>query len=195
MTADHDLARRVVVGDRADIASRRTRRDGAGVVQFQPQQGRHRALADRHRLLHRQAAGLQQPRGIREAHGSRRRQRRIFAQRVAGDEGGVVSQGKSALRSQDAHNGHRHGHQRRLRVLGQAQVVVGPFEHQLREALPERVVDLLKYLAGGGKGIGQRPAHADLLRSLAGKYECHAHCGMGPWKRVALIPPVPAARQ
>ena len=55
----------------------------------------------------------------------------------------------------------------------------GPFEHQLRELLPQRLVDLLEHLAGGGEGGGEVAAHADGLAALAREDEGmnrHAVC-------------------
>ena len=46
-------------------------------------------------------------------------------------------------------------HQRRLGVLGQGQVLVRPFAHQLGQLLAQRVVDFLEHLARGGEGVGQ----------------------------------------
>ena len=43
----------------------------------------------------------------------------------------------------------------------------GPLEHEARQVLAERVVDLAKDIAGAG--TGQLPAHPDRLGSLSGK--------------------------
>jgi hypothetical protein len=143
----------------------------------EPQQRRHRALADRHGFLHGAATGFQQPRGIAQAEGTGGGQRRIFAQRMAGHVTDLAVEAEPALGSQRVH--HRHGdrHQGRLGIFGQAQFVIRPFEHQFREVLAQRVVDLFEDLARGCKGVGQGLAHANFLRPLAGEYECHAHGG------------------
>ena len=60
----------------------------------------HRALADRHRLLHRLAAQLQQLRRRREVERARRAQRRIFAEAMPGDEARHVGQRDTAHRAQ-----------------------------------------------------------------------------------------------
>src|SRR5688572_31680520 len=44
---------------------------------------------------------------------------------------------------------------RRLGVLGQRQLLVGPFAHDPRQLLPERFVDFLEHLARGGAGARQ----------------------------------------
>ena len=83
-----------------------------------------------------------------------------------------------------------------LGVLGQAQLVVRPLEHQLREILVQCVVDLLEDLARRREGVGQRLAHANFLRPLAGKNECHAHGGWFPGNckvRLAAAVIAPAA--
>ena len=58
----------------------RTRRRGRG----------HRALADRNRRLHRRAAEAQEARRIRDGERARGAERRIFPERMAGDEGGFA---------------------------------------------------------------------------------------------------------
>ena len=50
-----------------------------------------------------------------------------------------------------------------------------PFGHELRQALAERVVDLLEHQPCRREGLGQGLAHADGLRSLAGKDERARH--------------------
>ena len=63
----HDLAAAIVVGGLADLALRGLRRDRRGRVEVEPEQRRHGAGADRHRLLHGVAADAQQPRGVGDA--------------------------------------------------------------------------------------------------------------------------------
>ena len=58
--------------------------------QIEPEDRRHGALPDRHRLLHRLAADLQQLCRVGERERARGAERRILAERVAGDEGGVI---------------------------------------------------------------------------------------------------------
>ena len=87
--------------------------------------------ADRHRLLHGAAADAQQPRRVGDRQRLRRRERRIFAERVAGDEGGIAREIDTGLRFKHAHGRERDRHQRRLGVLGQRQ--------RLRRAVPDRL--------------------------------------------------------
>jgi hypothetical protein len=46
--------------------------------------------------------------------------------------------------------------------------------------LRERIIDLFEEFSGGRKGGGQIGAHADRLRSLAGKDESPVHCCLPP---------------
>ena len=87
VAADDDLTAAVVVGDVADLAL------GGGFLATSsatsisaPSSAAIAPIADRHGALHRAAAALQQPRGIRELERMRGGERRIFAERVPGDE-------------------------------------------------------------------------------------------------------------
>ena len=119
------------------------RAGGFDVGLFQPDDRRHRALADRHRRLHGVAADAQQPRRIGDRERAGRGERRIFAERMAGDVGDLVLQRKAA-RLERPDRRQRHRHQRRLGVGGQRQRLLRPFPHQLGELFAERVVDLLE---------------------------------------------------
>ena len=71
IAADDDLAGAVVIGDDADLARRlRPRRPGARGLDIEAEQRRHRALAHRHRLLHRLAAPLDEPHRIGDREGA-----------------------------------------------------------------------------------------------------------------------------
>jgi hypothetical protein len=54
--------------------------------EVEAEQGGHRALADRHGLLHRLAASAQQPRGVRQADRARRAASAEYSRASAGDE-------------------------------------------------------------------------------------------------------------
>ena len=58
------------------------------------------------------------------------------------------------------------GEDRRLRVVGGGERVLGPLEHHLTQPEPERVVDGLEGLSRGGKPRGQVFAHPDFLGAL-----------------------------
>ena len=53
----------------------------------------------------------------------------------------------------------------------------GPSKHDAAERLAERGVGLVEGLAADREGLGERLAHADLLRTLAGKQEGDHGCG------------------
>ena len=175
VAAHHDLAAAIVVGHRDDLALRRFLAGLLRSLELDAEQGRHRALADRHRLLHRLAAQLQKPRGICELQGAGRRERRVLAERMAGDVARQAGQRLAAVLLQDAHDGDADRHQRRLGVLGQDQLGFGPFPHQFRQILLQRLVDLVEDVPGGGKGPGQVGPHADSLGSLSRKDESATH--------------------
>ena len=67
---EDDLAGIVVVGDLADLTLRGGFGQRRGLVDVGAEQRAHRALADRHRRLHRQPAQAQQPRGIGQGEGA-----------------------------------------------------------------------------------------------------------------------------
>ena len=180
MAGDHDLRRVVVVGDRTDqflatLGQDRIDRspgDGLGLFQVRTEQGGHRALAHRHRRLHRSAAQLQEARGRRQVDRIRRTERGIFAQRMTRDEVGLLGQPDAAFLLQHAQGRDGVRHDRGLGILGQGQLIGGSLDHQAIEVLAQRLVDLLEHLAGDGARLGQRLAHAHGLAALARKDEC-----------------------
>ena len=76
-----------------------------------------------------------------------------------------------AARRDQPLGGDAHRENRGLRVFRQRQLVLGPFEDRAAERLAKRRVGVLEGPAADGKRIGERAAHADLLRSLPGKDE------------------------
>ena len=141
-----------------------------------PSKRRHRAGADRHRLLHGAAANAQKLRGVGDGEGAGRRQRRIFAERMAGDELRVALEIDAGLRFEHAHRRERNRHQRRLRVLGEGELVGRPVPHGRGELFAERRVDLVEHRPRRRKSFRQRLAHADRLAALARKYKGCRHC-------------------
>ena len=173
---NHHLPAAVVVGGLDHLALALGRlgggvADGARLFEIGAEQGGHGALAGGHRPLHRLAAQLQQPRRAAEREAAGGGERRIFAQRVAGDHGRAVRQAHAALALQHPRDGERVGEQGGLGVLGEREVLGGTLEHQLGEPLAKGFVDLLEHFAGGREGGGEVAAHAHALAALAGEDE------------------------
>ena len=84
-------------------------------------------------------------------------QRRIFAERMAGDERRVAREIEAGLGLQHAQGRERHRHQRRLGVLGQRQRVGRALPHERGELLAERRVDLVEH---GARRRGNASASA-----------------------------------
>ena len=168
---EHDLAGIVVVGDGADFTLCRSIGQRLRLVDVGAEQRRHGADADGHGGLHRLPAQLQQARGVGQAESPGGAERGIFAKAVAGDEIALVGQADAAFLLEHAQHRDGIGHDRRLGVFGQRQLILWPFAHDRRELLAERVVDFLEHLARGGAGFGEFGTHADFLAALTGKYE------------------------
>jgi hypothetical protein len=81
---------------------------------------------------------------------------------------------------QDAHRRQADGHERRLGVLGQGQILDRTFAHEAGQLLAQRIVDLLENLSRRGEGVRQFSAHPDRLTTLAGKEESKTHGGSVP---------------
>jgi hypothetical protein len=171
----HDLATAVVVRGLAHFTLRRLGRHRLRRVELEAEQCRHRAGADRHGLLHRAAADAQKLRRVRHGEGSSRRQRRILAERMARDELGVALEINPGLGLEHPHHRDRHRHQRRLRVLGQRQLVGRPLPHGRGELFAERRIDLVEHRARGRKRLRQRLAHPHRLAALPRKHEGCRH--------------------
>ena len=167
---NHDLAGAVQVRRRDNLAVCRLcacLRDRVGI---EAENRRHRTRADRHGLLHVASAP---PDG---AHRIGKRKR------AGGDVGGVLAE---AVARNERHGrrqpfGLEHAirrdarrENRRLRVFRQHQRVFRPVPDQAAQRLAERLVRFGKHLPGRRKGLSQRAAHADLLRSLSWKHECN----------------------
>ena len=179
MPGDHHLSRIIVIGHGTNLALGRFIGQCRGLFDVGSEQGRHAALADRHRLLHRQAAQFQQFGGRRQVQGPRRAQRAIFAEAVAGDIAAQIFQRLAAVFFHDPQGRDGIGHDRRLRIFGQGQFFGRAFAHQLEQILLQRVIDFLENFAGGAAGLGKRLAHADRLAALSRKNKCahdHPHC-------------------
>src|ERR1700730_4580440 len=65
--------------------------------------------------------------------------------------------------------------QRGLGVFGEDKIAVRPFEHQLREALRQRLVDFCEEIAGRGKRVGEVAPHPARLAPLPRKDKSALH--------------------
>ena len=170
---DDDLGRVVVVRRLADLPARGLGGHRLGRGEVEPEESRHRPLADRNRLLHRLPAQAEEPRGIAETERTGRAECRIFAERMAGDEGGGSD--RHALGLERAHRGERGRHQRRLGVAGQGELGGVTVPDQRRELLAEGRIDLVENRLRRREGRGEVAPHADDLGTLPRKYECARH--------------------
>ena len=91
---DDDLAGAVVVGRLADLAFGGLLGDLPRGLEVEADQRRHGADADRHGLLHGAAANAEKPGGVGKAEAAGGGQRRVFAERMAGDVGDGFAQGR-----------------------------------------------------------------------------------------------------
>lgn len=93
---------------------------------------------------------------------------------MAGDVGDLGLQ-IQPLGFENADNGDRDGHQRRLGVRRQGQRILGTVEHDVRKLFTECLIDLFENGAGFREILGEIPAHADGLAALTGKSESNGH--------------------
>ena len=156
VAGDHDLGAAVVVRDVADLALRRIARDLGRGFGVEAEQRRHGADPDRGRVLHGIAANAQQPRRVGDREGAGGGKRRILAERVPGDEGGVAGKVEPGLGLEDADRSKAHRHEGRLGIRGQRQRVRRALEHQALRAsatAPRRP-------RRGPRGPAERPRQA-----------------------------------
>ena len=95
--------------------------------------------------------------------------RGIFPEAVSGDKGSL-----HALFVENAPGRNGNCEDRRLRNLGQAQLLFRAFEAQLRQRVAECVVSFFERLTSHGKMLGQVFAHTDCLRALAREQETNS---------------------
>ena len=151
--------------------------DRLGLCEIGAEQRSHGAGAHRHRLLHGFAPQAQQARRIAQRQAAGGGERRVLAQRMAGDEGCAIEQPPIALGLERANDRNRDRHERGLRVTGERELALLAPEHEPRERLAERLIHLLKHPAGSRKGIVKIAAHANRLRTLSRKDDGRRHAG------------------
>jgi hypothetical protein len=161
---DHDLAWRVQVGGADDLTVRCGLACLADAGFVEAEHGRHGAGADRHRFLHVAAPMTDDADGVGEIERPGSHVRRVLAEAVPRHELRAQPFGR-----QQAPRGDAHGEDGRLCVLGERQLIGGAVEDEAAQRLAQRRVGLGEGVAADGKPIGQRAAHADRLRPLAGE--------------------------
>ena len=72
-----------------------------------------------------------------------------YSPSVTGDKAAVIGEADIEFSLQRPHHGERYRHQRRLGVLGQAQVIVAALEDQRRQFFIQRIVDFVEDIARG----------------------------------------------
>ena len=84
----------------------------------------------------------------------------------------LFRQAQAAFLFKDAQGRNGIGHDGRLGIFGERQLIFRAFGHQAEQRLAQRLIDFLKHLPRNGTGIGQRLAHADGLAALTRKNKC-----------------------
>jgi hypothetical protein len=82
---------------------------------------------------------------------------------------------ETGLGLQNPDRGKAHGHERRLGVGGERQILRRAFPHDRGQLLGEGLVHFVEHGLGLGEVLGKGLAHAHGLASLAGEYECALH--------------------
>ena len=173
LTRDHDLAGRVAVRDAEDAVRRRLDDEVRQQRVVETDDRGHPAFPTRAGCLHQPAAGAHETDRVGEVQRAGRDEGRILAHRVAGDEGRVrdVDGQGVPLRADGLEVGDRGGEERRLRVLGAVEFLLGALPGEAGDGLAERLVGSGEDGGGRGRCLGERPAHADGLAALAGEDE------------------------
>ena len=179
---DDGLLRRVEVRGRDDFAASYLRARRFDLLRWKPDDGRHRADAGGHRLLHETPPFANEPQRVREGKGSDRDIGGVFAERVSrGERRPVEAMGKA--RFEVAQGGNGMGEDRRLRVHRHSQLLLGPFEAEAGKRESEHGIRLVEDLPRGPGDRRERPPHADRLRALTGKQEGELHDRFRPFLR------------
>jgi hypothetical protein len=84
--------------------------------------------------------------------------------------------GRDPVFGEHAPGDHAYGEDGRLGVFSEAQLVFGTVKKNAAQGKSQRFVGFGKGRGGDGESFGERTAHADGLRTLAGKEECDLFC-------------------
>ncbi len=188
---DHGLVGRVQVGGHDHRAS--ARRGAARRLDLgrrESEHGRHRARALRARLLHQFATAPDQGGGVGGRECPRGDVRRVFAEGVSrGRDGGAVDR-----RSHDGEHRRAVCQDRRLRVLGCREPLLGSFEHQPTEREAQGLVDRPEGLPRLREPLGEVFGHPDFLCTLSGAEPNRGLRGYHCTTRLAQVSPAPNAQ-
>ena len=173
LPGDHDLARRVPVGDAEHAVDRCLRDQLRQPLVVEADDRGHPPLASAARALHLHAPLADEADGVGEVEGAGGDQGRVLAHRVPGGEGGVgaVDVECGPLLADGLEIRDRRREQRRLGVLGPVELVLGAFPGEPADRLAEGLVGDAERVGGGGRGLGEGAAHPDGLAALAGEHE------------------------
>ena len=167
--AGYDYLTGAVVVGRHDAESRFGGHVGADFLHrlcVHAYDGGHSAAAGGHRVLHVNAALAHYANSVAVVHGAARHERGILAE--GKPRGHVSLYAETAHAFEYAHFGDEHC---RLREFGLVDKIVF-VEHYSAEIEVEQIGGVVHRLAALGESIVEILRHADVLRSLSGKYEC-----------------------
>ena len=173
LAGDDDLARRVAVGDDEDPVCPGALDELRQARIVEPDDGGHRAVAALPGCLHQPAALAHEPEAVVEVEGACGDEGRVLAHRMAGREGGLrrdqaLGGPPLAKRGEDRDRGRK---DRRLGLLGEIEALGGTVPGDGADRLAEGAIGGREHGGCGGRGLGERSAHPDRLRSLSGKHE------------------------
>src|SRR3989304_1723358 len=99
---------------------------------------------------------------------------------MASDELHVAHEVEPGFHRQYTNCRERYGHEGRLCILGEGQLLGRTFPHDLAELVAEGRIDLIEDGARGRKRAGERLAHAEGLAALPWKHESGRHSARIP---------------
>jgi hypothetical protein len=115
-------------------------------------------------LLHVASASADSANGVGEGEGVGDDVSGVFAERMAGSEGGL-----NASLGEDTRSGDRDGEDRGLCVFGELELVFWALEDQLRQREAESFIGFVEYGASDGEVVVEIAAHSDELGALTRK--------------------------
>ena len=102
---------------------------------------------------------------------------------MAGDEGDIAPDIETSFLFKNAQSCNRNCHQRRLGVFSQCEGLSRTAPYRVAEPLAQSGIDVVEYLAGRSKCLGQSLAHSDGLAALARENQRNRHRFLfAPWR-------------